>query len=77
MMENPSLNNSWRVAIAGAWILGNAGMFVYLTFYGNPANALHSWAQSGTFAVATGILTCYLGFKTAGDFVTALVTRKP
>ena len=63
-----TLNNTWRNVIAVVFLVAFTAMFFYLTFYGSPTNALHSWAQSASVTVAVGILACLAGFKPLADF---------
>lgn len=74
-MDGISLNNSWRVAIAALALGCTSALFVWLTFYGTPANALHSWAQSACLTVAVGILACSLGFKPLADALTTMLKK--
>lgn len=73
--EQVSINNTWRVVLAVSCLLFNSTVFVALTFYGNPANALHSWAQSATFVAAVGIIACLSGFSAAASLATSLVKK--
>lgn len=75
MAEGISLNNSWRVAMAAAALVCTSLLFVWLTFYGTPTNALHSWAQSASLTVSVGILACGLGFKPLADALTTMLKR--
>ena len=63
-----TLNNTWRNGIAIVFLLAFTGLFFYLTFHGNPTNALHTWGQSACMTVAVGILACIAGFKPLADF---------
>ena len=67
-MDSLTVNNTGRVVMALVFLLAFTGLFFYLTFYGSPTNALHSWAQSASLTVAVGILACLAGFKPLADF---------
>ena len=74
-MHEISINNSWRVALSVACLLFTASIFVHLTFYGSPSNALHLWAQSATFVATILIVGCLAGFSAVASLASELVKK--
>jgi uncharacterized membrane protein len=70
-----SINNTGRVALSVACLLFTAAIFVHLTFYGNPSNALHLWAQSATFVATILIVGCLSGFSAVSALATAIIKK--
>jgi hypothetical protein len=75
MEEGARVNNTWRVVVAVSCLLFTATIFVVLTFYGNPANALHLWAQSACFVATILVAGCLAGFSAAAALATSLVKK--
>jgi hypothetical protein len=75
MEEAARVNNTWRVVVAVSCLLFTASIFVTLTFYGSPTNALHLWAQSACFVATILIVGCLSGFSAAAALATSLVKK--
>ena len=74
-MQEISINNTWRVALSVACLLFTAAIFVHLTFYGSPTNALHLWAQSACFVATILIVGCLAGFSAVASLASELVKK--
>jgi hypothetical protein len=74
-VEEVRINNTWRVALSVACLLFTAAIFVHLTFYGSPSNALHLWAQSATFVSTILIVGCLAGFSAVSALATAIIKK--
>jgi hypothetical protein len=70
-----SINNTWRVALSVACLLFTAAIFVHLTFYGSPSNALHLWAQSACFVATILIVGCLAGFSAVATLATDIIKK--
>jgi hypothetical protein len=70
-----SINNTGRVALSVACLLFTASIFVHLTFFGSPSNALHLWAQSASFVATILIVGCLAGFSAVASLATELVKK--
>ncbi len=74
-MPDISINNAWRVALSVACLLFTSSIFVRLTFWGEPANALHLYGQSGCFVATILIVGCLAGFASVAALATSLVRK--
>jgi hypothetical protein len=75
MAEGAYVNNTWRVVLAVSFLVFNSSIFVWLTFCGSPANALHLWAQSASFVAAILIVGCLAGFSAVASLATEIIKK--